>query len=127
MGDILGLGTDLLELERFRESIKEHGDHLLNRLFTEKEISYCKKFKDSAPHFAGRFAAKEAIVKALGTGFGKAASFHDIEILNEESGKPMVFLSEKLKSALPSPTILISISHSKLFVTATALWIKKHP
>jgi holo-[acyl-carrier protein] synthase len=116
---IQGLGTDIIEVERIRRSIKEHGLHFLNRLFTQKEQDYCYKFQDPAPHFAGRFAAKEAIAKALGTGFGEELGWHDIEIGNDEKGKPIVTLSEKVKRG----KVFLSISHCVNYATATAILI----
>ena len=124
MSEVMGLGTDILEIDRIRKSISEHGDKFLNRLFTESERLYCDRHQDSVPHYAARFAAKEAVVKALGTGFGKEISWKDIEIIKDAMGKPRVQVSPKLQLALSSPTILISLSHEKHYVTATALWLK---
>lgn len=117
-----GLGNDIIEIERVRRSIERHGQHFLNRLFTHREQDYCYKFKDPVPHFAGRFAGKEAIAKALGTGFGADVSWHDIEILGDEHGKPVVHLSEAAKQRFHNPRILVSISHSASHATAVALW-----
>ena len=119
---IRGLGNDIIEIERVRQSIERHGLHFLNRLFTQREQDYCYKFKDPVPHFAGRFAAKEAIVKALGTGFGSHVSWHDIEVLNDEQGKPFVQISEPLQKQFDHPHILVSISHSSTHATAVAIW-----
>lgn len=117
-----GLGNDIIEIERIRQSIDRHGQHFLNRLFTHREQDYCYKFKDPVPHFAGRFAAKEAIAKALGTGFGADLSWYDIEILGDEHGKPIVHLSEEAKTRLNNPRLLVSISHSTSHATAVAIW-----
>jgi holo-[acyl-carrier protein] synthase len=119
---IKGLGTDIIEIARIEKSIEEHAHHFLSRVFTENERAYCQKFKISAPHFAGRFAAKEAIAKALGTGFGESLSWQDIEILGEESGKPTVTLSAKANKSFQNPNIFISISHSSSHATAVAIW-----
>ncbi len=119
---IQGLGTDIIEIDRMRGSIERHGLHFLNRLFSQKEQDYCYKFQDPAPHFAGRFSAKEAIAKALGTGFGAQLSWHDIEIINDELGKPVVHLSALLKAKHNNPKILLSISHCTNYATATAIW-----
>ncbi|MBY0529471.1 MAG: holo-ACP synthase [Rhabdochlamydiaceae bacterium] len=121
---ILGMGNDIIEIDRIRESIDQHGYRLISRLFTTKEQDYCFKYKDPVPHFAGRFSAKEAIVKALGTGFGEHASWLDFEILNDPAGKPVVTFSEKLKAKLTGTKMLVSISHCQLYVTATALWTR---
>ena len=119
---VKGLGTDIIEIDRMRKSIERHGQHFLNRLFTQKEQDYCYKFKDPAPHFAGRFAAKEALVKALGTGFGAHISWHDIEVFNDEFGKPIVSLSSHASQKFDSPHLLVSISHCESYATATAIW-----
>ncbi len=117
-----GLGNDIVEIERIRQSIERHGQHFLNRLFTQREQDYCYKFKDPAPHFAGRFAAKEAVAKALGTGFGAELSWHDIEILGDEKGKPQVLFSASAQKKFAYPHVLVSISHSTSHATAVALW-----
>ncbi len=119
---IKGVGNDIIEIERMRQSIERHGHHLLNRLFTIREQDYCFKYKDPVPHFAGRFAAKEAIVKALGTGFGADIVWHDIEIINSESGKPEVLFSSNLNNTFENPDILVSISHCDRYATAVAIW-----
>lgn len=119
---VLGVGNDIVEIERIRDSIQDHGSRFLERIFTEKERSYCLKHKDSAPHFAARFSAKEAVSKALGVGLGEQVSWQDIEIINDEKGKPQVFLSARIKTSFNTPKILLSISHCKLYVTAVAIW-----
>lgn len=118
-----GIGNDIIEIDRMRSSIQRHGHHFLNRLFTQAEQDYCYKFQDSAPHFAGRFSAKEAIAKALGTGFGAHLSWHDIEILNDDLGKPIVHLTENVKKHFDNPKILVAISHSTHYATAVAIWV----
>ena len=107
-----GLGSDIIEIERIRASIDRHGMHFLNRLFTQKEQDYCYQFKDPSPHFAGRFAAKEAIAKAFGTGFGAELSWHDVEILNDEKGKPTVHLSTAALNHFMNAKMHLTISHS---------------
>jgi holo-[acyl-carrier protein] synthase len=122
---ILGIGNDIIEIERIRKSIDTHGLRLLTKLFTTKEQDYCLKYKDPVPHFAGRFSAKEAVVKALGTGFGEHASWLDIEILNDPSGKPLVHFSSTMENRCKGSSMLVSISHCHLYVTAFAIWISK--
>lgn len=119
---ILGLGNDILEISRMRSSIERHGQHFLNRLFSQTEQDYCYKFQDPSSHFAGRFAAKEAIAKALGTGFGANLAWHDIEIINDEHGKPIVHLSESIRKKHKNPQIILSISHCTEYAMATAIW-----
>ncbi len=118
---ILGLGNDIIEISRMRSSIERHGVHFLNRLFSQKEQDYCYRFQDPSPHFAGRFAAKEAIAKALGTGFGAHLAWHDIEIINDEFGKPVVHLSETIHKRHNNLRILLSISHCNEYAVATAI------
>ncbi len=119
---ILGLGTDIIEIARIQESIARHGQHFLDRLFTHQEQEYCLKYKDAAPHFAGRFAAKEAVAKALGIGFGAKLSWLDFEILGDEYNKPTVHFTIDAKERLHQPKIAVSISHSATAATAVAIW-----
>ena len=121
--NVLGLGNDIIEIDRLRQSIRR-SKNLLDRLFTKNEQSYCAKYKDPSPHYAGRFAAKEAVAKALGTGFGKNLSFLDIEIINKTTGQPTVILSPTATKLFTQGELLITISHCKLFATATALLIR---
>lgn len=122
-GSIRGIGNDIIEIERIRKSIETHGYRLISRLFTTQEQDYCLKYKDPVPHFAGRFSAKEAIVKALGTGFGEHAGWLDIEILPDKSGKPKAHFSKTLNTHFDNPQVLISISHCQLYATAMAIWV----
>ena len=110
----MGLGTDIIEIDRIRKAIDEHGDTFLNRLFTEAERSYCARQADPARSYAGRFAEKEAIAKALGTGFGKELSWLDIEILPNELGAPIATLARRTES------ITLSIAHCRDYATAVA-------
>jgi holo-[acyl-carrier protein] synthase len=121
---VLGLGNDILEIDRVREAIETQGDRFIQKLFTKREQAYCSHYKDPMPHYAARFSAKEAVVKALGTGFGEKASFLDIEIINNDQGKPEVFFSDILNSKLNHPQVLVSISHCKSYVATVAIRIK---
>ncbi len=121
---VLGLGNDIAEIERIRESISTYGQHFLSRIFTLKEQDYCSKYKDPVPHFAARFSAKEAIAKALGTGIGAHVAWKDLEILNDASGKPIVHFSETLRERTLGTEMLLSISHSEHYVTTVALWLR---
>lgn len=120
---IRGIGNDIMEIERVGVSYAEHGDRFLERVLTKKERAYCQKHQDLVPHLAARFSGKEAIAKALGVGIGERLSWQDIEILNDEKGKPCVTLSAKAMKEFDSPELLLSVSHSKHYVTAVALWI----
>lgn len=119
-----GIGTDIIEIGRIEKAIEKYQQRFLDRIFTETEQKYCLKYRTSARHFAGRFAAKEAVVKALGTGFKNGISWLDIEIINDQTGKPMVRLSEHIIKMLNFPEILLSISHCHEYATACAICIK---
>ncbi|HEX2580016.1 MAG TPA: holo-ACP synthase [Rhabdochlamydiaceae bacterium] len=121
---ILGVGNDIIEIDRVKEAIETQGDRFIKKLFTKREQAYCKKFNDPIPHYAARFSAKEAIVKALGVGFGEMAAYHDIEIINNDKGKPEVFFSDVLNSHFNHPEVLISISHCKNYVATVAIRTK---
>ncbi|MCF7852871.1 MAG: holo-ACP synthase [Simkaniaceae bacterium] len=121
----IGLGTDIIEISRIRDSIEEFEDKFLDRLFTPKEKEYCERHRDPAIRYAGRFAAKEAISKALGTGFGAELHWHDIEIVNDEKGKPSVHFSSSLLQNHPDLKIELSISHCHTYAVAVALRLEK--
>ena len=124
MNNIFGIGTDILEIERFKEALSEHGQKFLDKLFSKQEQEYCQKFHDPIPRYTVRFCAKEAVVKSLGVGFGKDLAFHDIEIINDLSGKPTVLLSPKSMAFFGNPTFHISLSHCKEYATATVISLK---
>lgn len=121
---VLGIGSDIIEVSRIEASINNHGQRFLDRIFTENEQAYCQKFRDSTRHFAGRFAAKEAIVKAFGTGISESISWLDIEISNDEHGKPQVALSPKAQNLFNDPQLHLTISHCKEYAVAVAIWEK---
>lgn len=118
---IHGVGTDIIEIKRVEQSIERYGQRFLDRLFTLKEQEYCLKHKESARHFAGRFAAKEAIAKALGTGISDSIGWLDMEILNDRAGKPNLKLSKHVKELFGSPSLHLSISHSRDHAVAFAI------
>ncbi len=107
------IGTDIVSLSRIRLAIERHGNTFIKRIFTPEEIALAKCLKDPSSFYAGRFAAKEAISKAFGTGIGSLLSWQDIEILKDESGKPKAHLSKKSTATFNFPIIKISISHEK--------------
>ena len=109
---ILGLGTDLVEIARFRNL--EQSSLFFNRVFTESEQEYCRGFSDPAPHFASTFAGKEAALKALPR--GSLQSLRSIEIVRDEQGAPSVLLPSEL-----SISVLVSLSHTKEYAVAVAL------
>ena len=90
---IIGNGIDIVEVERIRDMVEKHGSGFLTKVFTEGEISYCKGRRRSSEHYAARFAAKEAVLKALGTGLRKGMSWRDIEVRKDPLAKPKIELS----------------------------------
>ncbi len=112
---IIGTGIDIVQNKRIEKLINKYGQHFLEKVYTKMEIEYCQTKKNYVPSFAARFAAKEAILKALGTGM-RNNNWQEIEIANNELGKPEVLLFNKtLKRAeeLKVTSIFISISHEK--------------
>jgi len=125
--EIVGIGTDIVECVRIRTMIDRHGELFLRRVFTEREIRYCQRSKQATEHFAGRWAAKEAVLKCLGTGWSKGLCFTDIEIANEPTGRPRVELRAATRDHAHSMGIgevLISISHCRPYATALAIAIQ---
>ncbi|QDT93468.1 holo-ACP synthase [Gimesia algae] len=121
---IVGLGTDIVEISRIGQMIERHGDTFLSRVFTENENTYCGSKKNKEQHYAGRWAAKEAVMKTLGTGFIKGIGWKEIEVVNLQSGKPTIVISggvERHAGEMGISEILITISHSREFATATAI------
>ncbi len=120
---IKGLGIDIIEVERIKRIIKKWQGNFLNKIFTQKEINYCEKSKNYDQHFAARFAAKEAVVKMLGTGF-QNISWKEIEIINNKKGKPQVNLYKKAKKHADNSginIIHISLSHQKEYAIAEVI------
>lgn len=117
----LSLGTDLIQVERIRRALTRWGDRFLNRVFTQQEIKYCKKKKFPEISLAARFAAKEAAMKALGTGLSQGVSWKDFEVIRNPKGKPEMKLSEKIKKRFGNKKILISLTHTQDHALAMAL------
>jgi len=124
---IVGLGTDIVEIVRIGRMVERHGEQFINRVYTPDEIRHCQRRKHSYEHYAGRWAAKESVMKALGTGFIKGVGFRDIEIINRSSGQPIVTLTGgalELSQKLEIDDILITISHCRNYATATAIAVR---
>ena len=127
--EIVGLGTDIVECVRIRKMIEEHAELFLQRVYTEKEIRYCNSRRRATEHFAGRWAAKEAVLKALGTGWRRGISWRDIEIRNDFSGQPKVAVrgeAKEIAKKMRLDDLLISISHCRSFATACAIAIRRN-
>src|SRR5690606_22163474 len=108
-----GLGTDITEIVRIGNMIEKHGELFLQRVYTEEEIRYCQRHKEALQHYAGRWAAKEAVMKALGTGFTKGVGWKDIQIGKTRAGRPLVELSggaRRVAEQLGIDEILVTIS-----------------
>ena len=119
---IFGIGIDIIEIERIQRSIEKYNERFLNKVFTKTEIEYSLSKKNKYQHLAARFAAKEAIAKALKTGWSKDFRWKDIDIYNEKSGLPRVNLRGKLQDFLGSDKSLkISMSHSENYVACVAI------
>jgi holo-[acyl-carrier protein] synthase len=123
MKNVIGIGTDIVECSRIGNMIEKHDSLFLQRVYTEWEIEYCSGRKSSVQHYAGRWAAKEAILKSFGTGWAKGIAWTDIEIKNAMGGKPSVTLHGEariLSGKMGIAEVLISISHCNSHATAFA-------
>ena len=118
---IKGIGVDIIEIARIRSTIERTGARFLERVFTPSEIAYCSSKHNPSQHFAARFAAKEAVSKALSTGWAGVFRWKDVEIVNAPSGQPRVHLHGALHNELAAVTLHVSISHSDSHVVAMAL------
>ena len=125
--ELLGIGIDVVEVKRIEESIEEFEDRFLNRIFTPKEQEYCNKQKKSSLHYAARFAAKEALSKAFGTGIGKELGWLDLEVERKVSGEPEVVLHGRAKQFAESKGVVgikISLTHAQQYAAANAVILK---
>ena len=118
---VKGIGVDILEVERMRKNIESGGTVFLERLFTVEEIRYCESRPNSFQHYAARFAAKEAVSKALSTGWRGSFVWKDVEVMNDPLGKPHITLYGKLKDMLDNACVLVSLSHSDSHVVAMVI------
>jgi holo-[acyl-carrier protein] synthase len=121
---ILGIGIDIIEVARIQVSHEKFGERFLNRILHPGEIAYCLSHKMPAPFLAARFAAKEAISKAFGTGIGAQLGWQDMEVARRESGEPYVILHGKGQTLLQQRgghIVLLSLSHTQQHATAVAV------
>jgi holo-[acyl-carrier protein] synthase len=121
---VLGIGTDIVECLRIAQMIERHGELFINRVYTDHEIEYCRGRKAATQHYAGRWAAKEAVLKALGTGWRRGISWRDVEVRNKPGGRPVIALRGGARDALEKlgvREVLISISHCRSHATAYAM------
>ncbi len=115
---IRGIGVDIVEIARIAQLMDKHGQRFLNRCFTQDEQNYCLRYEDPCPYLAVRYAAKEAVAKALGSGIGEFLSWTDIEVTRRPSGEPGIKLSEKAVEIFGDLTIYLSVSHEKAYAIA---------
>jgi holo-[acyl-carrier protein] synthase len=121
---ILGTGIDIIEVARIAASHEKFGERFVNRILLPGEIAYCMSHRRPAPFLAVRFAAKEAISKAFGTGIGAELAWHDMEIRRKESGEPFVVLhgkGEELFKARGAKRLHVTLSHTENYATAMAI------
>lgn len=116
--NFFGIGNDIIEIKRIEKAISR--ENFINKVFTEKELDYITKRGNRAETYAGKFSAKEAVSKALGTGVRNFSIF-DIEILNTDLGKPYVIFKNNIKDFNEKYFVEVSISHCKEYATATAI------
>jgi holo-[acyl-carrier protein] synthase len=112
---ILGIGTDIIEISRIEQAVERWGDHFLRHVFCDEEIDYARRHKNPTQHFAGRFAAKEAILKAIGD--NAHITWKDMKIMNDRNGRPYCIYSDKKFRQ----RILLSISHTENYAVASAI------
>ncbi len=121
---VLGIGVDIVETVRIERSIEKFGDRFLRRVFTEDEIAYCQSMKFPARHFAARFAAKESVSKAFGTGMGRSMGWKDLEVRRHPHGEPYAVLhggAAELAADRGGVTVWISLSHADHYAVAQAV------
>ena len=121
---ILGIGSDLAQVDRIRKSIGQYGDRFLNRVYTDRERVYSLSKANSAERFAARFAAKEAGMKAIGTGWRRGVTWKDFEVVNETSGRPVLHLTGvalQIADRIGVERISISLTHTAEFALAVVI------
>jgi holo-[acyl-carrier protein] synthase len=113
---IVGMGVDIAEVGRIQGAIERHGEVFLRRIYTTREREYCERFKNKYERYAGRFAAKEAAMKALGTGWRRGVRWVDLEVVRETSGRPTLSISgeaAKIAQQLGVKSVALSITHTE--------------
>lgn len=116
---VIGVGIDIIEIKRIKSVMEKFGDRFFERILTDNEIKYCKSFSKPDLHFAGRFASKEAYSKSIGTGISKDFKWKDIEILNDERGKP--YIKHTVENSYSKFKFTVSISHTDEYASAVVI------
>jgi len=127
MGAIQGIGVDVVDVQRLKHVMDEQGSFFLNKVFTDAEIMYCRSKKKPHQHFAARFAAKEAMAKAMKTGWSGAFRWKDVEVINEPSGAPKLLLYREVSEALADSHLHLSMSHTENTVVAFVVIERNRP
>jgi holo-[acyl-carrier protein] synthase len=115
---IVAIGVDVVDVPRMKDVLEKQGDYFYNKVFSDMEITYCKTRKKPYIHFAARFAAKEAVAKAMRTGWSGAFRWKDIEVVNDSSGAPHILLLRDVAKTLEKCNVHLSISHTDTTVVA---------
>ena len=121
---VIGIGIDIAEVDRVREAIARHGERFISRIYTEAERCYCESKANRFERFAGRFAAKEAAMKAIGTGWRRGVAWRDFEVTRAASGQPIIRFSGEaavIAESLGVKKALVTISHTELQAVAQVL------
>ena len=118
---IFGIGIDLVKVERIRQAMERHPDRFRGRIFAPSEVAFCETLKDKYPSYAGRFAAKEAFSKALGTGLRGAIAWNEVEVLDNERTRPLLRLHGRAAEILGARRNHLSISHLDDYATAVVI------
>ena len=127
-GIVIGVGTDLVEVERIRRSRERHGDRWLHKLFSEEELSYCLDMKNPYPSLAARFAVKEAVAKAFTTGIGREFGWKSVSVVHGERSQPLAKLDEQgqaLLQAAGGTSVSLSLTHTTAHAMAVALILRR--
>jgi holo-[acyl-carrier protein] synthase len=125
VGLIVGLGVDIAEVGRIKAAIERHGEVFLRRVYTAREREYCERFKNKFERYAGRFAAKEAAMKALGTGWARGVRWVDVEVVRQKGGRPTMALAGeagKVAERLGVKNIALSITHTETQALAQVIF-----
>jgi len=126
MSQVIGIGVDVAEVHRVADLVERHGRRFLERVYTPRELAYCLGRRRESEHLAARFAAKEAVSKALGTGIGPRVHWRDIEVVREEIGRVHITLhggAREVARELRITKIFVSLSHARAYAAANAVAI----
>jgi len=126
MSNIIGLGIDATDIPRIATTLERYGERFMNRIFTDGEIAYCRRRREPAIHFAGRFAAKEAAMKALGTGHSQNVLWRDIEVVRRGGPPQLQFHGGAARrfAAMGAQSSLLTITHSETLALAQVLILR---